>query len=210
MTKLLIGALSAASYDDRRMLCRETWWTDIQRLGHSAFFLLGRHNGIISCQIGDMLVLDAPDDYVSLPQKTRAFCHWALSRNDWDYIYKCDDDTLVAPKRLHDLAQRLTGDYVGCEYHPQMKWHSGGAGYFLSRAAAAIIATQMFVANGPEDLLVGAFLNWAGMRATYMPETSVGTNGDIRYPMPGNAFIVGHGKWLTDEMWRDSYSKVNR
>ena len=86
----------------------------------------------------------------------------------WDYLFKCDDDTYVSIPRLlaYDTASR---DYIGAEWKPDVKYASGGAGYFLSRKAAAIVAEKLTHATGVEDLLVGQILRAAGIPFSIEP-----------------------------------------
>jgi len=46
-----------------------------------------------------------------LPQKTRWFCAWAIANCEFDYLFKCDDDTYVCLERL--LASPRGAKYVG-------------------------------------------------------------------------------------------------
>ena len=114
-------------------------------------FLLGCPTALQPELVGThALVCPCPDDYPSLPQRTRWFCRWALAQNDWDYLFKCDDDTYVSITRLslYDLAGR---DYVGAEWKPGVGYGSGGAGYFLSRKAATAVAERLEQPCGAED-----------------------------------------------------------
>ena len=52
-----------------------------------------------------------PDDYASLPQKTRGFCRWALANAEFEYLFKCDDDTYICLDRLLAVPSGL--DYCG-------------------------------------------------------------------------------------------------
>ena len=190
MTQILIGALSAWKYPERRERCLTTWMADAAEAGVQALFLLGCPTATAPELIGPhALVLPCPDDYPSLPQRTGWFCRWALGertkaeggrRNeefhpssfrlppsafDWDYLFKCDDDTYVSIPRLlaYDTAGR---DYIGAEWKPGVNYASGGAGYFLSRRAASIVAeglAHLPDPRGAEDLLVGQILRAAGI-----------------------------------------------
>ncbi len=78
--QMLIGALSAWKYPERRRCCLATWMCDADALGVPSVFLLGCATAIAPEQIGPhALVLPCPDDYASLPQRTMWFCRWALS-----------------------------------------------------------------------------------------------------------------------------------
>ena len=160
--RILIGALSGWAYAERRERCLSTWMADAYELTTPAFFLLGCPTCKHPEQLGPHhLALPCPDDYPSLPQRTRWFCQWALNLPSpsgrgaggeglarWDYLFKCDDDTYVSIPRLLAYADsflspntsHLSPDYIGAEWKPGVKYASGGAGYFLSRKAAAIVA----------------------------------------------------------------------
>jgi len=187
MSRILIGALSAWKYPERRRRCLATWMRDADVLGVQSVFLLGCPAAVVPEQIGPhALALPCPDDYASLPQRTLWFCRWALgawsteqgagSNADtlcsvlpapcpppWDYLFKCDDDTYISMPRLlaFDPAGR---DYIGAEWRPGVGYASGGAGYFLSRKAAVIVAERLEpYPTGAEDLLVGQVLRAAGI-----------------------------------------------
>ena len=156
--RVLIGAFSGQNMKDRREACRETWMRDAKAAGVLAVFLMGSERG--PTLESDKLHLPCPDAYRSLTMRTRAFCQWALTRNDWDYLYKCDDDTYVHIDRLLNYSTQ-SRDYIGAEWSPGVNYASGGAGYLLSRAAAARIAERMRWAGGAEDKLVGRVLRRA-------------------------------------------------
>ncbi len=209
MKRVLIGLLSGWSYADRRSLCRETWIPEVKRYGHAVYFLMGLPELERPIVDNDLALLRCPDTYPTLPQRTRRFCEWALSLDwHWDMLLKADDDSYFAPKRLNALAQKVDGDYVGVGYHPQMPYHSGGDGFFLSRKAATIIAHELRSESGAEDALVGGLMNSHGIPTKYMPGTMNGTNNDCRRPQKGNLYVAAHGRWLTREHWLDSHAQM--
>jgi hypothetical protein len=110
----------------------------------------------------DVVSLGAPDDYHGLPKKVRAFFQYALTNYEFDYLFKCDDDTYVKPERLFEL---LNGD---CEFVGSRDWwpsHAdGGAGYLLSRKSVAIAANAVCPDSGPEDVWVTESLRKAGIQ----------------------------------------------
>ncbi len=130
MTRILIGALSGWKYYERRQRCLATWMADADQLGVESVFLLGCPSATRPELIGPhALALPCPDDYPSLPQRTRWFCRWALEERcqvrgercqeerdqaglslsplPWDYLFKCDDDTYVSIPRLLAYAEHL-------------------------------------------------------------------------------------------------------
>lgn len=192
MSRIIIGALSGWKYHDRRQRCLTTWMRDADELDVQAVFLLG-------CpMIGQpeplglhALACPCPDEYNTLPQRTLAFCRWALGQPNWDYLFKCDDDTYVSLPRLlaYDLAGR---DYIGAEWKPGVGYGSGGGGYFLSRKAAAIVAERLTQKTGAEDLLVGKMLREAGVAFSIEPRLVPFGSMDRR-PMADNDLITLHG-----------------
>ena len=192
MSRIIIGALTAWQLLERRRLCLDMWMADADAMNVDALFLfaaarlavpelLGNHSLALPC---------LRDAYDRLPQLTRGFCQWALTRTDWDYLFKCDDDTYTSIPRLlnYDLAGR---DYVGAEWRPGVRYGSGGAGYFLSRRAAEIVAENLTQITGPEDLLVGKVLRDAGIKFSIEPRFVPFGTIDKR-PKRNNALITVH------------------
>jgi hypothetical protein len=152
--RIVVGVLSGKNEHERREACRKTWMGDFYRAGVPSFFLVGNQEQQVH---NDMLYLHCPDDYGSLPQKTRGFCNFALKKYDFDYLFKCDDDTYVQVERFVQY-DPMGRDYIGVDPTGEDTFNSGGAGYFLSRRAAQIVADELTEQTGPEDLLVGRLL----------------------------------------------------
>ncbi len=196
MNRILIGALSAQGYADRRANCLDTWMQFARSPGRShlrginGVFLVGEPGRILAAREDRILYLPVPDDYPHLPMKTRAFCQWALTQPDWDYLFKCDDDTAIAITRLatYDTDGR---DYIGAEWQPGVDYGSGGAGYLLSRRAAEIVAERMTLQMGNEDQEAGNVLRRAGIRLSIEPRFIPWGNMEKR-PRPDNDLITAH------------------
>lgn len=146
--RILIGICSCQRHAEKRAAARETW---LQRLPPeiSAAFFVG---GGGEAEESDVIQLPTNDDYARLPKKVRAFFQYALAHYDFDYLFKCDDDTYVFCDRLSDL---LKGgpDFIGsADYWPGHA--DGGAGYLLSRTAVRIVAEAECPDSGPEDVWV--------------------------------------------------------
>lgn len=151
-------------------LIRQTYGKDLKPLGIDLKFFVGKS---FSQYQSDEVHLNCPDDYNSLPFKTREICKWA-SGKVLDYIYLADTDTFLIPKKM--LESGFEGyDYVGKidkplgkpfqyehqdregnkEIHPRcFAWASGGFGYFLSKRAFTYIAYE-HPSSVCEDLWVG-------------------------------------------------------
>lgn len=208
MARILIGALSCLKYQFRRARCMETWVPQTRRLDLDFVFLVGQpdlEKGTPE-RHGDLLLLPCPSDYPSLPQRTLWFCRWALAQPWWDYLLKCDDDTYLAAQRLakYNLADR---DYIGAEWQPGVGYGSGGAGYLLSRKAAAIVAEKLTQPTGPEDLLAGKVLREAGVDLSIEPRFTP-FSGPDRYPRRDNDRITGHH--LESQLWAIAHDEMSQ
>jgi hypothetical protein len=230
--RILIGALSAWKYPERRRLCESTWMRDADALGVPSVFLLGCPTATTPEQIGPhALVLPCPDDYASLPQRTMWFCRaalqeWEMGRGcewetskiapsltlpvppsapPWGYLFKCDDDTYISLPRL--LAIDPAGrDYIGAEWRPGVGYASGGAGYFLSRRAASIVAERLeSYPTGAEDLLVGRILAAAGIEISIDPRLVPFGSSDRR-PRADNDLITAHA--MSEELILKSHEET--
>jgi len=197
MLKILLGALSCQAFEDRRRRCLGTWVPEVRSFDIDVVFLVGGCSGEPRRE-GDLLLLPCPDDYPSLPQKVGLFYQWALAHSDFDYIFKCDDDTYLHAGRLAEFDPGGR-DYIGAEWSPGVGYGSGGAGYWLSRRAAAIVAEGLAKhACGDEDVLVGRCLSEAGIPFHIDPRF-IAFGDDDRRPTPDNTIITTHG---CDRPWK--------
>lgn len=154
-----------ANLDTRVPVIRRTWARDLSRLGVEAVFVTGDGDGSRS---GDVVALDAPDDYEGLPLKTLAAIRWVLDRTPAQHMLKVDDDCLLNADETFLGLTLLGHDYLGRVLHRgqgQMDrmWHlgrptsrglsldkspepsvyaDGGCGYALSRHAMTAIRAE--------------------------------------------------------------------
>jgi hypothetical protein len=159
-------------------------------------FILGQGN---SAENDDETVVNAPDDYESLPWKSQSAQKWAAERG-YDWTLKTDSDTYVYTSRLQVPQERKhtlpTGDeiiwpadYVGHFWNhpeeqdsvivmPNRSYASGGAGYWSSpRLRDKIISTP--VTYKIEDVWVGAIAS----------ANQIDGRQDLRY-YPGHRFAA--------------------
>lgn len=146
--KILIAITSCHAHRMLQQAQRETWIADIPTGVDYRFFL----GAPLVIAARDEIILDVPDDYFGLIYKTCGLARWALECG-YDFLFKCDIDTLVNPQQLiaSDFANY---DYVGGLNYP---FASGGSGYWLSQKAMQIIARQS-PEIGPEDVFVAKIL----------------------------------------------------
>ncbi|MGQ0641882.1 MAG: hypothetical protein ACT4P6_14120 [Gemmatimonadaceae bacterium] len=94
--RILIGVCSCHRYLDRRHAVRATWLRALQP-GTAALFFAGVG---ASADHAELVVLPADDDYGHLSTKVHCFYRYALEHCDFDFVFKCDDDTYVCVERL--------------------------------------------------------------------------------------------------------------
>lgn len=155
-------------------IIRNTWGKSAADQGILTRFFVGADEKKHS-YAPDEIAVNAPDDYVSLPFKTREICRWAAGKV-LDYVFLCDTDTYISiPMMLSSHFEEY--DYLGempyalNKIHARYKtdpgpdgkvehrercytWASGGVGYFLSRRAATEVGNA-FPDSWAEDLWVG-------------------------------------------------------
>lgn len=194
--RILVGIFHTPRLAERAERCRRTWLVHAPRQGIDYVFLVGGATEFR--REGDVLYLPCPDDYPSLPQKIRRFCQWALRHADFDYLFKCDDDTYVDLARLAHYPVGRALDYAGGQY---AGYASGGGGYFLSRRAAALVAEHLDAPWGNEDELVGQCLKAHGIDLLADPAFQGFTRWTGVAPRPDNRVITAHG--ISPEMWAE-------
>jgi hypothetical protein len=83
---------------------RQSWVPMLAPLGVRHVFVTGNGDG---SRDGDLLRLDAPDDYAGLPLKTLALLRWFRDQTRFGYLIKVDDDCFLnAPAFFADLNYR--------------------------------------------------------------------------------------------------------
>jgi len=86
----------------------------------------------------DVVQVAAPDTYIKLAWKTREAFRYALDFSDWDYVFKCDDDTYVVPERIESLVGEIQpgrqAQWIGSDVLKKDGYTAGGAGYLLARS----------------------------------------------------------------------------
>jgi hypothetical protein len=163
---IAIFTCSRPKYQERLQTLRDTW-IPLAAPYHDIRFFDGARLGV-------------PDDYWSLPQKTKALCKYAI-QHGYDYLLKVDDDTYVHPDKL----AIPSADYAGIRikandlgFPPNFAnkpkgtypfdYASGGA-YWLSRRAMEVVA-EAEIDDWAEDRWVGQNLAKHGIFFTELPD----------------------------------------
>lgn len=126
--KVLIAIPSCHGFRGYEQAVRDTWAKDIPSEVDYRFFV-----GLpLQSEEPDVSFIAQDDGLQNLTNKMKSIFRWSMYR-DYDFVFKCDLDTLVRPKLLlssgfenHDYSGGLNGFFA-----------SGGAGYWLSKQARA-------------------------------------------------------------------------
>ena len=197
-SKLLIGVFSCQAYGQRRDRCATSWMAEAHDRCIDILFIVGGERSGAPRVENRTLYLPCSDEYESLPEKVCQFCRWALDSREFDYLFKCDDDTYVRLDRLIQVVPN-SHDYVGAEWTAGVNYASGGAGYLLSRRAAEVVADRLVDRPvGAEDVLVGECLRAAGIDL-YRDNRFIPFGNEVLRPQPGNDLITTHG---CDQPWK--------
>ena len=155
MNKILIGICSCQR--DKNNGChehaRQGWAKELSDICDLKFFVGGeKTTGLLA----DEIWLDVPDDYWSLPLKTKAICRYMLD-NGYDYVLKADCDTTIFPHLFRAfVANHLTGADLASKFWDGCNPY--GPAYFLSRRAAEVVVAFDHKDLKQEDLMVGRAL----------------------------------------------------
>lgn len=193
---ILVGICSCNNAHHRRVACRETWLSHPQS-GIECRFFLGRREPLPNEP--DVVNLWVDDGYYHLPAKGLAFYKWALENYDFDWLFKCDDDTYLALDRLESLCDTRY-DLIGDPCVDSRKAPSGGAGYFMSRRLVELFVqnADKIPAIGAEDLLFG---EWAVRLGVPMLATPRLVMNNSPAPNRENDLVSCH--WCSPDRLRD-------
>jgi len=143
------------------------------------------------------LELAAPDSYDSLPQKVLTFFRWALDHSNFQWLFKCDDDTYLKLDRLKTLPDSAY-DLIGDESVRNRGAPSGGAGYLLSRPTVERLCEDSSLqTTGPEDIIIGKAVNGYGLKSQATTKLCLSS---YPFPTPTNDMVSAH--WCNPERMR--------
>lgn len=132
--KILVAILTHEGTQSNADACAETWVKDIQD-PHEYYFYGSKHQSqkmdrTWNCEPNE------GEERFRLPEKTYKMLVESLN-HDWDFLFKCDDDTFVVFDKLIEFLQNYDPSqdlYIGKELGRQ-GYAQGGAGYILTRTA---------------------------------------------------------------------------
>jgi hypothetical protein len=181
--KILIAVTTCHMFRGRADACRRTWVkqagpdyshpspTNVEEVWPHPVdvkFFLGQKDGYTP--LPDEVIVDCPDGYHYLTQKTQLIRKYALE-NGYDYLWKIDDDAYVRVERLIPLSGP---DYIGRLRGPSGMYPSpycSGFCYGLSRRSLEVLANCEWKESDDicEDRWTGNHLLAAGITPTLCP-----------------------------------------
>ena len=182
--RILVGICSCHQHAERREAVRKTWLRELPEQLTAVFFV-GQGG---ACPEPGVVRLPVPDDYGSLSTKVLSFYRYALQHYDFDYLFKCDDDTYVHPERLLALPSPDV-DFVGSSQLPQERYASGGAGYLLSRRLLKAITRDAVPNQSSEDVIFSRRALESGLP---WRSTELLHGFGEQFPERGNEIVTGH------------------
>ena len=185
--RILVGICTCAAHAERREAVRDTWLRHIPD-GIRCLFFMG-NTPDASAPEPDTVALPVNDNYKHLPQKTFAFLCHALENEEFDWLFKCDDDTYVALDRLASIIHPDC-DLIGDHLLRKRNAPSGGAGYMLSRQMVEKIVKEGTIPpTGAEDIIIGQQAIKLGARPHSTERLYLSNK---RYPLPDNDMVTAH------------------
>lgn len=178
----VVMVISCQAYLDTRIPVLKSAWIDqLAALGIPYVVVVGGADGPARLD-GNVLCLDAPDDYEGLPQKVLAAIEWVESQTDFGHILKIDDDCFLDAESFFHGQNWRKFDYYGRKLlrmpgQMNRSWHAaksrslrgqleldkspepsvyadGGSGYMLSRRAMVAVKQQAASVEGQKLLRV--------------------------------------------------------
>lgn len=194
---IFVGICSCRKLRDRRDAIRDTWLKNVNGPIMAKFFVGQGADALETAE--DIWVVDAPDDYPSLPRKVAALFTKALG-TDFDYLFKCDDDTYLDPSRLVSLIQPGTDFVCSADWH-SFGFAQGGAGYLATRKTVTALAAAEYPPAGGEDVVVSRHIRkW---KLSVKPTDRLCSRHEI-VPLHDNQRVTAH--WCPPETLRTIHS----
>lgn len=198
-TNIVVGICSFHGMGDKRKAVRSTWLAHPAQGVECMFFVGG--NRAPEGEEEDTVGLDAADGYNELPGKVKSFFRYALENYEFEWLFKCDDDTYLELSRLASLIDE-DYDLIGDAMVALRNSPSGGAGYLLKRSMVEkLVKAPGFAECGAEDVIVGELVGQLGGR---LKSTKRLYMSNVYYPEQENDMVTAH--WCSPDIMRALYS----
>ena len=180
---ILVTGTNTKPYDKNWKECESTWIPELRKLGYNVKVAIGLSSLTNYYMMdGDTIYFKADDSKDGLFDKSVNLpIKWILEETDYEYYFRIDSDSFVAPKRfetmLNENFEKYTNvDYMGCSIPVDLWWdklpiryfvhmdgvYASGCAYFISKKAMIAALKDMRVTNAKElqwdDLVLGRAL----------------------------------------------------
>jgi hypothetical protein len=114
--KVIVGIFTCKKYlDTRYKFVKRKWFDFLDKDLFDCYYIIGDNDIDKPYITGDKIILKCDDTYEQLINKTYNFIKFCKNNFEFDYIFKCDDDTYINVdefKKIRvDLIQNI--DYAG-------------------------------------------------------------------------------------------------
>ena len=180
---ILVTGTNTKPYDKNWKECESTWIPELRKLGYSVKIAIGIPSLTNYYMVdGDIIYFRADDGKDGLVDKSVQLpIKWILEETDYEYYFRIDSDSFVAPKRFESMLNEnfekyLDVDYMGCSIPVDLWWdklpttyfvnmdgvYASGCAYFISKKAMILAHKDMRVTDVKElqwdDLVLGRAL----------------------------------------------------
>jgi hypothetical protein len=170
---IMVTGTMISPYDENWKECYRTWIPELKKLGYNVLVAIGKPDLETQWKLdGDFIYFKAEDTKMGLYDKSiRLPIKWILEETDYEYYFRIDSDSFVAPIRFdrmmhHNFADYGKIDYMGC-VHPCDGWNphrfmrfkvqpkegyiASGCGYMVSKDSMKIALDKMRIVEDPLD-----------------------------------------------------------
>ncbi|MDB4348325.1 fringe family glycosyltransferase [bacterium] len=175
--KILTTILTCSLTQDRANACLDTWIRDIKS-PHNYFFYGDELQSKTMINTWNCSP-DEGEHRRRLPEKTYKMLIESLN-HDWDFLFKCDDDTYLNFNQLVEFLQDYNASddlYIGKQLINPFPYAQGGAGYILTKSSVikCLNSLKSFYQyesknNRAEDYSVGLALEMEGIHLNHIDQ----------------------------------------
>jgi hypothetical protein len=168
---IMVTGTMISPYDENWKECYRTWIPELKKLGYHILVSIGKPDLETEWKLdGDFIYFRADDTKMGLYDKSiRLPIKWILEETDYEYYFRIDSDSFVAPIRFDRMVQENLSnenvDYMGCAHpafganpfsaYKQMVYKEGtiasGCGYMINRKSMKIALDTMRIVEDPLD-----------------------------------------------------------
>jgi hypothetical protein len=161
---ILVTGTTIEPWDQNWKECEATWIPELRKLGYTVMVAIGNPDLDTHYVISNNIIYFKADDTKRglFDKSIRLPIKWILQQTNYEYYFRIDSDSFVAPKRfdrmmLENFLENAQINYMGCSHpanfinpHLHKKFFvcnpgtfASGCGYFVSKQAMIIADAKM-------------------------------------------------------------------